>query len=94
MLEDRSGYAEFAEGGVGDALAGRVVSCDRDELRFPGVEVRQVLPNGKAVLKVEPPLDQLEPLDRVAFDVDLLLQLLRVADGRRPAGFAAVRALR
>jgi hypothetical protein len=95
LLEGRGGNAEFAEGGVGDALARRVVSCDRDELRFQGLEIRQVLLTGKSVLEVEPSLDQLKPLDRVAFGVDLLLHTCSgVAVGRRPAGLAVVRALR
>jgi hypothetical protein len=98
LLKHRGGDAKFSEGGVGDALAGRIVGCDSDKCVLQAVEVRPFLISRESVFEVEPALDQLDALDRVALSVDLLLQLFGgggwSASGGFGGGEAVVRALR
>jgi hypothetical protein len=65
FCEDRGGNAEFAKGGVGDALAGCVVGCDLHERLLQTVEVWLVLLGREPGFEIEPALDEFEPGDRV-----------------------------
>jgi hypothetical protein len=71
LLEDGRWHPSLAQGGVGDALAFGVGLDRCHEVLLERIEIDRLVLGREPLLDVEPLLDQVEPLGRVGFDVNL-----------------------